>query len=427
MLNSILQCLLMIVSLTVFCYCLTVYISTDKQVKLFSNTYIKNKYVRIIDKYDTEGNETFMEFISRKDSLGKMKNMYESLVNDNNLEYLEVDKQSILYIGTYSNPTEFVTGKDEKLVNRLFKDKNGKDIILTPLNGMQLGKEASSILGINDKVIKGEYFKEEDYSFDNSSKEVNVILGNKYKDLYEIGDKFKGVFLNEPLTFKVKGILCENVTTLINYQTCELDNYIITPLFDCKYNPDNESEKQFQSILYSIKSQGYVQYSTNDNYEITVKQIEKLARENQLKYSYTPNNIQGFTKDSAISALQTSKVMFIFSIMVMIIMTAVIIFMTIKYIDTNLKYYAIHMMNGARILNIKGRIYTVLIAQWISAIIASFYCCNKYFYNTVYYIYFNKYLLVQISLIVIFIIAILFLLEIYINKLNICLAIRRKD
>ena len=423
--DKLLQCIFLVMGITIFCYSFTVYIATEKQTKLFSNMYIENKYIKITDNYNTT---QFSNFLSDKNSLNKLKTMHENLNNDNIFQYLEIDKQNIEFIGNYSKSIDFVSGNNKKYVNQPITDEDGQQYYITPLNSFQISEKAADILHLNNKISEGKFFENKDFFLSESNQKIiPVILGNSYVGVYKIGDEIEGKFLQKIFKFKVIGFLCKSVLLPLNYDAYNLDNSIIMPFINCKYTPVNEKDYKFQTTLYSLKTEGYISYSTNEHYVTSVHELENLAQKNNLDYSYISNDLQSFTKDSALTAIKTSKVILLFSIIIMSIVSFVIIFMTIKYIDSNLKNYAIYLINGVSIFRIKVKIFSLLLVQFLIAIVVTSFFSFNYFKSTVYFIYFLNYIFLEFGITFLFIFSMLIFINFYINKLNICLAIRRKD
>lgn len=426
--NKLLQCFLIIISILVFCYSFTIYISTKNQTEILSDTYIENKYIKISDNYDKNGYKTFYDFISDKDSLVNMKNMYKNLNSNEIFDYIEVDTQNIELTEKYSKDIKFVHDNNKELVNQTIMQEDGNNNSVTALKSFQISEKSADLFKLKDKIYEGEFFTEQDYILnDNLQKELPVILGHSYIGIYNIGDEIEGTFLNKEFKFKVKGFLHKDTSAPVNYDIHNLDNSIIMPFVQCNYKPKNVEEYRFQSILYSLKSESYIRYNTNTHYTSCIDALEKLTKKYNLDYTYVTNNLQDFTKATALKAMKISKIILLFSIFIIIIISLILISMSIKHIDNNLRYYAIHLINGSQLYKLKFKIYSMLCIQFIIASIIAIYCLYINFRKTVYLIYFIEYIEYQVGFIFLLSICILFLLNIYMNKINICLAIRRKD
>ena len=410
---AVLQCLLITISISIFSYCFIKYTSVNEQVKLVSDGHGTNKYIKITDNYDTRGHKSFYEFLSEDNSLDKMKAFHDSIINNFKNRYLEISDQCIYFIGDYTNNIEFVKNGNYKLVNQKIKNDFNDNIYISPLNTIQLSQESFDFLNLKDNVIMGDCFTDDEYKIEENT--VSIILGNNYKKNYEIGDEIKGTFINKEFTFKVKGFLSENSVISINYSKYDLDNFIIMPLIELNYNLIDEKDLYFQKVVYSIKSTCYISYSSNENYTITKKIVDNLIKKSDLDYICIDNNLQSFTKNSAVESMKTNRILFIISIIIIIILSCTLVFMTIRILDKNLKTYGSNIQNRKILSKTKFNVFLSLIIQWIIGIGISNYFSFRYFTDTVYFSYFIKLINKQIIILIIILIFIISMSNIYIE------------
>ena len=82
----------------------------------------------------------------------------------------------------------------------------------------------------NVEISEGEGFSQEDYTL-KEGKVIPLLLGNAYKDFYQLGDTFSGEYLFEAFTWKVVGFLDEKTffynTATGSFESCE--RYMLMP------------------------------------------------------------------------------------------------------------------------------------------------------------------------------------------------------
>lgn len=423
--NRLFQFILVLVGVFIFLYCFTIYMATTKYSERISNNYIENKYIKITDYYDQEGYPTFTEFANGNQSLVNMKSMYNDLVNNEVFEYLEIGLQPIELIGQFSDNIDFVLDENYDLINQELSIED-ENLFITPLKAFQIGKKANEFLKLSDYIYSGNFFEENSYNYSKTNV-IPIILGNSYLNSYNLGEQISGLFLGKKFTFQVIGFLHDNVTVPVNYNIYNLDNYIILPFFNYSETPENITEDIFQKKLYSIKTEAYIRYNNNDHYTKSIDELHRLAIKHNLSYTYIPNDIQDFTENNAEQVIMYSRGILLTSIFILFIIAIILTTTIIKYIDNNAKYYAIHLISGAKLLDIKRKIYYSLGVEFIIAILLSVYSLYNLLKKTVYLIYFIQYSWISCIIIFFILVFIIVLINIYIDKINLQLAIRRND
>ena len=113
--------------------------------------------------------------------------------------------------------------------------------------------------------------------------------------------------------------------------------------------------------------------------------------------------------------MKTNRILFIISIIIIIILSCTLVFMTIRILDKNLKTYGSNIQNRKILSKTKFNVFLSLIIQWIIGIGISNYFSFRYFTDTVYFSYFIKLINKQIIILIIILIFIISMSNIYIE------------
>lgn len=258
-------------------------------------------FIQLSDEYDGEdGRMSIMNFFEQPNSLKRMKKLYYSINQNEQLKYYEISFQNLQFIGKYNGRTDFVNGGKE-CVN----DKQADGTLLTPLKSIQISEKTSEYLNMNNKISKGHYFSQEDYVL-NSNKRIPVILGNSYAGMYNVGDSFDTLYLGDmKLKCNVIGFLGKDSD--INIQsTYKLDDVIVMPSLNIMNELPND-EKSFEKVLYSIKNSGYIYYSNTNNYNNNIKLIKKIIRKSNIEWNYIGKDNNPFKDNPIRVSINTIK------------------------------------------------------------------------------------------------------------------------
>lgn len=275
----------------------------------------KNSFIKLHDNYDGVHNKmSITDFFKQPDSTKKMKKLYSNI--NNNFKYYEISKENLQFIGKYNGNITFVNGPKEIINTKT----NGN--LITPLKSLQLGEKASTYLNIAMKINQGKYFSKKDYYL-NSNNEVPVVLGNLYHGMYNIGDSFETIYLGSiKLKCVVIGFFKKNSNFYID-QKYNLDDKIVMP--ELNINSESSLEnKDFEQILYSIKNTGYIPYNNDNEYNNTIKMIDKIVNKINIDWSYTGKTQNPFKENPIKLSIKTAKFMNILSLIISLILILII-------------------------------------------------------------------------------------------------------
>lgn len=260
--------------------------------------------ISLTDSYDSEKSR-LNDFFSSKNSPKILRTTYEQLTQNKNIEYYEVLLQSIEYVGRFSYPSTVVAG-DSSVIEQ---DIDGEKI--TPVKTWMLNQTFYENLGLGDKLQVGKGFRQSDYNQD-SRKEIPVILGSDYQNFFSIHDTFEGYYLGyEKICFKVRGFLKRGVTVTLDQSDYRLDGFVLAPVICAS----PASSEDFAKLLTLVKCEGYLHYKNQEEYETSLKELNKIAKATGFQYS-VPNrllkneNIMGITMTGAMALLPAAVLFF---------------------------------------------------------------------------------------------------------------------
>ncbi len=240
----------------------------------------------------------------------KVKNMYYDL--NSNFEYIGVGVQPLLYTGEYIYDTKFVDGYEEFLksgnsanaynpINIPAYDLSGNEYMVTPLKSVAITENTAKYF--ESKVNYGRNFNSNDFKLTSREDNISVLLGDGYKDIFDVGDTFT-LELIADMNFKVVGFLKENESFIMEeglFGEIELDNVIIIPQFIPDYEPIGDREIHQHAFIIAELTSGYVRVYepiseiNNELHKTYVDRLKSLEIKNELEGLYLyPTWIVGF-------------------------------------------------------------------------------------------------------------------------------------
>nr|WP_300326694.1 hypothetical protein [uncultured Anaerostipes sp.] len=362
-------------------------------VQMDKNREAKNskQTLKITDQYDASKKISLNTFFSESDSLNRLQNAYSLMLSYFGDRYFEIGEQSIEYIGMCNIDEKFVVGGIEGKNQEIAEIKK----IITPLNSIQLGKSTIESINLNKMIQSGKEFVKEDFIFDEKDAVVPLVLGYDYKNQFEIGDTFSFFYLGKQFIGEIKAFLDKDSSIIIDdIETMNLDKMIVMPSFEINtnYNDDN-----FKKTLALLKTEGYVLYENQREYQNIVDKINIIKENTDIQYSYIENldfvpleQCYFMPKYLALFLLVLGEILFLCYIMFIIkvvkhdsslkIINQLFISSIITFVTYELAYMFItKIQNNALVLNIMRIRYTVIAELLIAFIIVVSYKIHKIF------------------------------------------------
>lgn len=257
--------------------------------QLNNSAYIENTYFRVMSSYGVGDNPGFFDMFNTDNSLERLK-----LLNDNlneEFNFFEFYTQPLYYEGHYNGDKKFVEGTEfgDDCINQEIVNSLGATVTTTPLKTFMMGKLHSDKL--KDFIEDGRNFDVNDYTINNPNEEISIILGNEYKNIYQINDKLTLSLHEKQLNLKVIGFFKKN--TKIKYQNSEFifDKSILIPFYDITYKPSDKLDEVYQKLYYSQKNEGLIKINEDSTNDIEIvkanylNKVEELANNYDLLYS----------------------------------------------------------------------------------------------------------------------------------------------
>ena len=301
---------------------------------------------------DIGGNEIYSE-VMNLDNIENIDNLYTYL--DNN--YIRIQQIQNQFNSNYDiNKLKFMSvTKDEA---ERFKEQGFAPYLSLRVNNNFFTKY--KIL-----VEEGNFFGDFKYNLGDI---VPIILGNAYKEFYEIGDTFNGdyfLFPKETL-YEVVGFTSKNAKYYnLNLSTyISLDHYILVPDVDIDENNAYRKEVIIANYAQRIPS---LLLSKDDTY----LDLKEKTNELNMSMMYRIDNQKHIIDTIYRDALNSFKMMSISFGTLTLFSLLIIIMNLFRRISSNFKRYAIHLVNGASKKDIRKLVMSdLLVIITISTIIA---------------------------------------------------------
>ena len=331
-----------------FTVCMSSFISyydIKQQKEKFNNTYGEKQFLRITENfYDGE----YEEFLSNPNYLGKMKSVYNKLINN----------EIIGYLPEYTNPVYLADlPKDERFLYHSYgstetnegielESWDKKTDLYYDVNAVWTGKGVLETYGLIPE--SGRFFTDDDFVPIHSGDTVPIILGADYKEYFEIGDHIKGDIFIANVQFEIIGFLEKGAAIkVIDSGRAEfkaLDSFAVIPLPDHP-NTIDAADIEAQTFIYGLKICGFSY--TDKTPDIIQSEINKICNE----VGFEPKlQVQSATnyEDTELMMDMNALTDIAFALSAILVLFSVMTFSLtmVNNIRNKMRYYAILMTNG---------------------------------------------------------------------------------
>lgn len=289
------------------------------------------------------------ELSSDTRALENTKSFINDLRNQKNFTYAKYTSNHNVFI---NNEELEKRGLSKNDLNNFLAYDSG-DPKLTSLLSHQMDRNGFNHFKF--KFYDGRGFKEDDYILKSSSDTVSIILGYKYKDIFNIGEKIRFVYAGKQLEGEIIGILEKDSSIFNNnINLTPLDNEIILPLTDFEYMPENMDEQYHQAIVYvdMLGGSNIIAPIDSNNIDISRNIYNLCTMYDFMKFNpsltATTNGLNMFKGESE----QTIKLIFCMIIIMVIFCIFTFIMNMYTKIEANMRRYLIQILQGASINHI---------------------------------------------------------------------------
>lgn len=211
-----------------------------------------DRYFVVSMAYGFDGAPSYKEFFSEEDSLNRMREYIQEIKST--FDTVEVYEQDLYFEGIYTGDEKFIPRGNES--NQIGIDFFGEEHVFSPINTFWLGEALYQ--EIDDYIVSGRNFTSDDFNIISPAQQINVILGEGYKGVYEIGDTIQVTHMQYPIALNVIGFLESGVEVEVLTFRNVLDNYIIMPFYDVNYTPIDAFNDFYQKDYYSQKMMQFI-------------------------------------------------------------------------------------------------------------------------------------------------------------------------
>lgn len=373
--STIFLLLLFILSISFMIYAISFYYSVSIKKETVEQAYNKN-YYQLYDNFVGEAEE---DFSNEKDNLLRLKNFYNEMNECNDFSFFTIINQPV-YIKDVNVKEQFYYGYENTGKKQII-DVNEEENNYHCLKCVQINKNV-----IDEFNLKTETEKEYIDNWDNISIEdscIPIILGNNYKSEFKLNQEFRILYLSKFINAKVIGFFDNGANIYSNGDMLYLDSYIVMPSFNFKQLPKTEEEKSLQLSMYLQKSAGVISstLSANDVQGIINQMAEKYDLTLYTVKEADISNIKIFRMEA-----NTFSLLLLSISIIIVILSSIGLSLTLSSkIEENISTYAIHLLTGASLSDIKKyillEVITIIVLSIIFAIILAGLLCNFKLYH----------------------------------------------
>lgn len=356
-------CICLITFVTTFFMQSTINYNRASQKVINFDDDVDSIFLRVTDVYGNDGQKSLSDFFSENDSLNRMQLFNQTM--QEKYDFLECDRQSLLMRSEFPIKDEFREdyGSSYYGIN---------DDIGVMLNSCQINSETYQYFDLGESVMYGDGFEAESYIY-NGDEIIDAILGYEYFDITKIGEEIKVNYLSKDITIRVVGFLNKDTFIAVNNDTIFLDRYIIIPSLKIvdNYIIQDESEKSFLNILYSLKNWGYIKIGDGENFFDYRNTVDEISSELNLKYILNESFASPYITNVSNTLNSAKGFILAISIVFYIISLMIYIYICVWQYKKNKAEYAIHLICGCSLSKLKYRVFSKILLQFLFAVVVA--------------------------------------------------------
>lgn len=341
---------LLILQLSIYFWLICMLINTffDMGFKNYYKDFIVNDKIYYQLSF-FKGPVLWGELLSNDSEAENINNFIKELKDQEDYIYTKYTSSSDLTLKKYKLKEKGISL--EKLND--FASIDNSDPNLINLKSTQMDKNGFEYFDF--EMYKGRLFNKNDYILKSTSDKLSIILGNDYKEIFNIGDEIEFEYEGKLFIGTIIGILKEDSKIYnSNIHSTNLNNQIILPLVDLGYVPINEVDKLFRANIYTtiLTGANVIADVDTDNIKITKTINELCNRFGVMRYepslTSSTNGMDLFINESD----QVRKIMFVMILLITFLSIFSFVINIYNKIEKNSRRYLIHILQGASIGNI---------------------------------------------------------------------------
>lgn len=351
---------LLFVQITVFFIILgsllTFIYELDYENDRIAQIYNGKEIYQIIDNY-YDGAE-YARFTSQSDALNRLKQFYRMLNTANEFQYLAMFDHYILI--------ESSEAPDKAGILRELADNsnNGGIAGFVPVNSFQMNLKAFEFFEL--ELSTGEKWTKEDFE---NGELLPVILGDAYKEGYNIGDRFRIQYYFKEFECVVTGFFKHNSKVFFKGDSeFSLDRMVILPYVDYLAEPVSAEEAQFQVINYFAMVNGFIVQEQDIPFSYLKNSIDYFAEASGFGgYTFINYNPHFSHYESLMSTVENNGILVKSVLGLATVLNVIIICLIIMLIQNSRRRdLSIHFING------RSR-FRLIARQWIETFLIIFF------------------------------------------------------
>ncbi len=295
--------------------------------------------------------DTYMRVFANSNT-GNVKKLFDALAGDPHFEYRYTAENMMDFFDPETNGRDImqeVAFRDEFRTGYETGTASCEEGYLS-LKAVYADRNFCTDTGV--KIASGRAFETEVFTVASTDEiTVPVILGNGYKDLYDLGDRIPYAHLGtvQPVTLVVAGFL-EKGSYFYDNNAIKimLDRYMIVPAVQTSYdgrNPDGSYDEFTHAAYDTMKIIGSRIVCDESSAEEVRAEAEKIFRENGFSELRLEEESEGFAEYLA-SSKESAALSLVITAATIIMISLMICIQTFYRIMKNRKKYCILMLNG---------------------------------------------------------------------------------
>lgn len=220
----------------------------------YMETFTETRYYKI---YDNLVGDAEKSFFSSPSAIEKVRCFCNGLKTSEEFEYLEMNTQSI-YIGDFEGNIASIyqsnTGEYDQTYEKNLTLSNGVTGCFSEVKAIWVSGNVFDCFRID---ITGRKFLDEEFTYSKGDR-IPIILGNKYRDYFDVGEIFPAHFIFFDGEAEIIGFMAEDANIWYGNKFLNLDDYFVVPMLDDMSEIQNDDDQFRQTAIYLMKMNGII-------------------------------------------------------------------------------------------------------------------------------------------------------------------------
>jgi len=260
--NNFVLVFFQVIILSIFLVLIYIFLSFTSgiQAKIheFNDVYKDKELFSLADTL-LDPNE-FYSFRSSKKSISLIGDFYDELNQTTSFKFLSIFDQQVPVENFKGDISfDYAYGTEMHNIGKYKDEASGK--VYQNIKSIQMNKNTFDFYKLEVDLGNTINWENVDYQ----TRKIPILLGDSYRNIYNIGDVINGIYYNQLFEFKVVGFIKKNSFIFYKGKSEKyLDDYLVIP-YPLELSSNDQEDNQFKGILYFAMINGDIVAESKGN------------------------------------------------------------------------------------------------------------------------------------------------------------------